>query len=61
MWSRRDRAPFKAQFVERGLYLYVRWNLILLAPPLIIEEEDLRKGLALLEEVVEWLANRLVT
>jgi len=48
----------KAQFIERGLYLYVRWNLILLSPPLIIEEEDLRKGLALLEEVIEWIANR---
>jgi len=49
----------KAQFIERGLYIYVRWNLILLAPPLIIEEEDLRKGLALLEEVIGWVANRL--
>ena len=48
----------KAQFIERGLYLYVRWNLILLSPPLVIEEEDLRKGLALLEEVIEWVANR---
>jgi len=48
----------KAQFIERGLYLYVRGNLILLAPPLVIEEEDLRKGLTLLEEVIEWVANR---
>ena len=51
----------KAQLIERGLYVYVRWNLILLAPPLIIVEQDLRKGLALLEEVIGWVAKRLYT
>jgi taurine--2-oxoglutarate transaminase len=48
----------KARFVEQGLYVYVRWNLILLAPPLIIEEQDLRKGLAIVDEVVAWVTSQ---
>ncbi|MBI2193698.1 MAG: aminotransferase class III-fold pyridoxal phosphate-dependent enzyme [Planctomycetes bacterium] len=42
----------RRQCLQRGLYLYNRWNLILLAPPLIIGEEDLRKGLAILDAVL---------
>jgi len=45
----------KAKFVERGLDVDVRWNLILFAPPLIIGEQDLRQGLAVLGEVIEWV------
>lgn len=45
----------RKQFLDRGLYLYNRWNLILLAPPLVIEEYDLKKGVAILDEVLTWL------
>lgn len=42
----------KAEFSRRGLYVYVRWNLIFVAPPLILDEADLKRGLAILEEVL---------
>ncbi len=45
----------RAKYLQRGLFIYNRWNLILLAPPLIIEEPDLREGLGLLDEVLTWI------
>jgi taurine--2-oxoglutarate transaminase len=48
----------KAQLLERGLYAYARWNLILLAPPLVIDENELREGLRLLDEVLAWIESR---
>ena len=45
--------------LDRGLYLYTRWNLILVAPPLIIGEEDLQKGLAVMDEVLGWVDRQI--
>ena len=45
----------KRQCLERGLFSYIRWNLILLAPPLVIGEMDLRKGVDILDEVLAWV------
>ena len=45
--------------LDGGVYLYVRWNLILLAPPLIIEKGDLQKGLAVLDEALAWTDQQL--
>jgi taurine--2-oxoglutarate transaminase len=36
--------------LERGLYLYIHWNIVLIVPPLIITEEELAEGLAILDE-----------
>ena len=46
----------KAEFAKRGLYVFMRWNQIFLAPPLIIESADLQAGLSGLEEVLNWIA-----
>ena len=51
-------AEIKQQCLDRGLFLYTRWNLILMSPPLIINESELREGLAIVDEVLSWLEGR---
>jgi taurine--2-oxoglutarate transaminase len=36
----------------RGLYLFVHWNVVIVAPPLTITREELDEGLAILDEVL---------
>jgi taurine--2-oxoglutarate transaminase len=38
--------------LDAGLYLFVHWNVIMLAPPLNITREELDEGLALLDEAL---------
>ena len=39
--------------LERGLYLFVHWNVIVICPPLTITREELDEGLAILDEVLD--------
>ncbi len=45
----------KSQFRQRGLYVFVRWNLIFLAPPLIISDQEIAAGMDMLDEVLSWI------
>ena len=38
--------------MERGLYLFVHWNVVMIAPPLTITREELEEGIAVLDEVL---------
>jgi taurine--2-oxoglutarate transaminase len=38
--------------MERGLYLFVHWNVVIVAPPLTITREELDEGLGILDEVL---------
>jgi len=38
--------------LERGLYLFVHWNVVMLAPPLNITREELDEGLQILDDVL---------
>jgi taurine--2-oxoglutarate transaminase len=38
--------------LERGLYLMVHWNVIMVCPPLTITAEELDEGVAILDEVL---------
>ena len=42
---------FKAA-LERGLYLMIHWNVIIVAPPLTITRDELDEGLEILDEVL---------
>src|SRR3954468_15780801 len=47
-----DAAPVVAlgkAAMERGLYLFVHWNVVMIAPPLTITREELDDGLAMLD------------
>ncbi len=46
-------ATLNANLREHGLYTMVRWNGIFVNPPLIITEEQLREGLAILDAALE--------
>jgi len=39
--------------MNRGLSLMIYWNVIMIAPPLIITPDEARRGLAILDEVLE--------
>ena len=45
-------ARLREAAMARGLYLMTHDNLVLVAPPLVIGEEELHEGLALLDEVL---------
>jgi taurine--2-oxoglutarate transaminase len=56
--DRESREPLNARPVAkealaRGLHLFARGNVVLVAPPLVISREDLAEGLALLSEVLD--------
>jgi taurine---2-oxoglutarate transaminase len=38
--------------LDAGLYLFVHWNVVMIAPPLTITREELDEGLAILDEVL---------
>ena len=38
--------------MERGLYLFIHWNVIMIAPPLTITSEELLEGLGVLDEIL---------
>ncbi len=38
--------------LERGLYLFVHWNVVVICPPLTIRREELDEGLGVLDEVL---------
>ena len=48
------------QFRQEGLYVYVRWNLILLAPPLILKGEELAEAMASLDKVLSWIDEQIL-
>jgi taurine--2-oxoglutarate transaminase len=38
--------------LERGLYLFIHWNVIMIAPPLTITREELDEGLDMLDDLL---------
>jgi len=38
--------------MERGLYLFVHWNVVIVVPPLTITREGLDEGLGVLDEIL---------
>ena len=45
-------ARIVAEARERGVSFFARWNFFMLSPPLVISEEDLHRGLDLLDELL---------
>jgi len=58
-----SNSPFVAQLkqhcLDRGLFVFPRWNLVLLAPPLTIGEDELRNGIGILDEVLRWVEEQM--
>ncbi|HXF84672.1 MAG TPA: aminotransferase class III-fold pyridoxal phosphate-dependent enzyme [Anaerolineales bacterium] len=50
---------FKSYCLEHGLFLYTHWHTVLILPPLIITEEQLKEGFDVLDKALE-LTDRAV-
>lgn len=48
-----EMAAFRKYCIEHGLFLYTHWHTVLIVPPLIITEEQLREGFAVLDKALE--------
>ncbi len=44
---------FRAYMLEHGVYLYTHWHTVLIIPPLIINEDQLREGFNVLDNALE--------
>jgi taurine--2-oxoglutarate transaminase len=42
-----------AKMKELGMFTFVRWNWIFIAPPLIITKEQIDEGLGIISQVIE--------
>ena len=45
-------AAIAAYLREHGVSTFVRWNLIFVVPPLIIEEQELDEGLSVIDQAL---------
>ena len=43
------------RLMSKGLYTLVRWMFLSIAPPLSIKEEELRQGLNIIDEVLDFV------
>ena len=48
-----EMAAFRKYLLDHGLYLYTHWHTALIIPPLIINEEQLADGFAVLDKALE--------
>jgi taurine--2-oxoglutarate transaminase len=42
-----------AKIKDLGMYTFVRWNYVFIAPPLIINKEQIDEGLAIISEALK--------
>lgn len=49
----------KQRMLEQGVFAYVRWNWIFIAPPLIIREEELQEGLTAVDKALDYADTQL--
>jgi taurine--2-oxoglutarate transaminase len=48
-----EMIAFRKYCTDHGLYLYTHWHTVLIIPPLIITEEQLKEGFAVLDKALE--------
>jgi taurine--2-oxoglutarate transaminase len=48
-----EMAALKKYCTDHGLFLYTHWHTVLIIPPLIIDEEQLQEGMAVLDKALE--------
>lgn len=51
--SSQEMVALKKYLLDKGLFLYTHWNLLLLIPPLIITDEQLAEGFSIIEKGLE--------
>jgi taurine--2-oxoglutarate transaminase len=56
-----DMKQLKAKLLEKGLFMYTHWNILLIVPPLIITEKELNEGLSIIDEALALTDRAAVT
>jgi taurine--2-oxoglutarate transaminase len=47
-----EMVAFRKYMLDHGVYLYTHWHTVLVIPPLIINEAQLKEGFAVLDEAL---------
>jgi taurine--2-oxoglutarate transaminase len=47
-----EMVALRKDLLDHGLYLYTHWHTVLIIPPLIINEEQLAEGFAVLDKAL---------
>jgi taurine--2-oxoglutarate transaminase len=47
-----EMTAFRKYVLEHGVYLYTHWHTVLIIPPLIISEDQLAEGFAVLDKAL---------
>ena len=55
-----EMAAMRKFCLDRGLYVYTHWHNILIIPPLIINEDQLKEGFAVLDQALELTDQKMV-
>ena len=50
--SQRLATAIRTSLMKRDVYMICRWNLLVVAPPLVVTEDELRTGLAAMDEAL---------
>ena len=45
-------APLSKELMSLGIFIFCRWNMLFIAPPLVINEEELRYGVSLIDKAL---------
>jgi taurine---2-oxoglutarate transaminase len=48
-----EMAAFRKYMLDNGVFLYTHWHTVLIIPPLIITEEQLSEGMAIMDKALE--------
>jgi taurine--2-oxoglutarate transaminase len=48
-----EMTQLREKLLDRGLFLYTHWNILLIIPPLIITDKELNDGLSIIDEALE--------
>ncbi|MBN2677052.1 MAG: aminotransferase class III-fold pyridoxal phosphate-dependent enzyme [Anaerolineaceae bacterium] len=56
-----EMSKLREQLLEKGLFLYTHWNILLIVPPLIINEQELNEGLSIIDQALEITDSVVVT
>jgi taurine--2-oxoglutarate transaminase len=49
-----EMTAIRKYILDKGLYAFVHWNVILIVPPLIITEEQLQEGFSIINKALEF-------
>jgi taurine--2-oxoglutarate transaminase len=56
-----EMTQLREKLMEKGLFLYTHWNILLIVPPLIITKNELNEGLSIIDRVLEITDQAAVT